>query len=295
MKRTLFCVHVLPQELEMLERFMTQLHKSFRYLSKDDNVTLKFTLNLNPELTDWNSSELTREYFISRFCIMFNGLRNINEVILDTSCWGTTQQKRDSLKLDYDQFIFCDTDIHFHEYQLKYQLDASYKVDGMYVISPSIPRYWDESWDTLVDTQFKETELGSCFDKTIIDNTTTQSINTVTLYKLPVFKFGCGMHTLYSKSAWELIGGIPESFGGYGPEDTYAMMAFHICTKLGYPVQQYLLGGIYITEDRNIYNIPSFRDQLISISKRDEFYTNAKNNFDGELKKLVQKLSIKNS
>ena len=48
-------------------------------------------------------------YFAARFAVLFNGLKNINEVILDTSCWGTTQQKRESLNLDYDQFIFCDT------------------------------------------------------------------------------------------------------------------------------------------------------------------------------------------
>jgi len=129
----------MPSEIEMFERLMVQMHKAFHYLNETDDVTLKVTLNINPELTDWEYSELKNGHFISRFAVLFNGLKNVNEIILDTSCWGTTQQKRESYKLDYDQFIFCDTDILFHEHMLRYQLDASYKMDGIYIVSPSLP------------------------------------------------------------------------------------------------------------------------------------------------------------
>ena len=116
----------MPAEIEMFERLMQQMKRALMYLDENDDVTLKVTLNLNPELTDWQNSELKNGHFISRFAILFNGIKNINEVILDTSCWGTTQQKRESYKLDYDQFIFCDTDILFHEHMLKHQLNISY-------------------------------------------------------------------------------------------------------------------------------------------------------------------------
>jgi len=92
-KKTLICIHVMPSELEMFSRLMVNMHKALSYLDENDDVTLKVTLNLNPELTDWNNSEYKQDYFVSRFALLFNGLKNINEVILDTSCWGTTQQK----------------------------------------------------------------------------------------------------------------------------------------------------------------------------------------------------------
>ena len=131
-KRTLICIHVMPSEIEMFERLMMQMHRALSYLDSNDDVTIKATLNLNPKLTNWEESELKQGYFVARFGILFNGIKNINEIILDESCWGTTQQKRESIKLDYDQFIFCDTDILFHEHMLKYQLNTSYQLNDIY-------------------------------------------------------------------------------------------------------------------------------------------------------------------
>ena len=57
-KKTLICIHVMPAEIEMFERLMYQFQKSVKHLDGDDDVTFKVTLNLNPELTDWDNSEL---------------------------------------------------------------------------------------------------------------------------------------------------------------------------------------------------------------------------------------------
>ena len=82
-KRTLICIHVMPAEIEMFERLMQQMKRALMYLDENDDVTLKVTLNLNPELTDWESSELKNGHFISRFGILFNGIKNINEIIFE--------------------------------------------------------------------------------------------------------------------------------------------------------------------------------------------------------------------
>ncbi len=287
-KKTLICIHVMPSEMEMFERFMIQYHRCMWYLSKDDDVTLKVTLNLNPELTDWENSELKQGYFVSRFGVLFNGLKNINEVILDTSCWGTTQQKRDSIKLDYDQFIFCDADIMLHEHTLRHQLDISYQLEEMYIVSPAIPRWWDESWDVLVDSRFKNSGLGIAHTKEIIEGVYKQDIPKVIAKQLPMLKFGCGMHTLYSKSFWELVG-IPDSFGGYGPEDTYGMLAGMLASKYGYMVKQFVMDGVYITEDY-INSKPSFIDKIKRIDKKREFYDRANSLREKELLDFIKKV-----
>ena len=204
-KRTLICIHVMPSEIEMFERLMFQMKKALSYLDEKDDVTLKVTLNLNPELTDWQNSELKQGYFVSRFGILFNDIKNVNQIILDTSCWGTTQQKRESIKLDYDQFIFCDTDILFHEHMLKYQLNISYQLDGMYIISPSLAKWWDASWDILCHSDYIDKEYGYGMSEDAAKNAFNQQIKAINARQIPTLKFGCGMHTLYSKSFWNLL------------------------------------------------------------------------------------------
>ena len=292
-KRTLICIHVMPSELEMFERQMNQMHKALSYLNENDDVTLKVTLNLNPKLTDWENSELKNGHFVSRFAVLFNGIKNINEVILDTSCWGTTQQKREAIKLDYDQFIFCDTDILFHEHMLRYQLDTSYQLDGIYIVSPSLAKFWDESWDVLCHSDYMDKHIGYSTEREAIENTYVQTINKIEIKKTPVIKFGCGMHTLYSKSFWELVG-IPESFGGYGPEDTYGMAAATIANRMGYDINQFFMDGIYVTEDY-INRKPSFDGKIKPIDRKVEFWNNANNLGQQEVinftKKLIEKQS----
>lgn len=287
MKSTLICLHVLPHEFELLERFIIQLRKSYTYLDNNDSVTLKVSLNLNPQLVDWSNSEVRQEYFLHKFESMFDGIPNINEVVLDDRLMGTTQQKRESIELNYDQFIFVDADIALHEQMLKYQLEGSYRIQGKYLISPQIVKWWDPSWDILVHKDYMEKEYQYCF-KHDSELTYTQPVDNIELLPLPLVKFGCGMHTLYSKEFWDFIK-IPQSFGGYGPEDTFAMTASMLAKKKGYDITQYLLKGLYINENHT-QRIPSFQDKLVMFDRKQEFRDNAESNFQQELEKFYHKI-----
>lgn len=292
-KKTLICIHVMPSEMEMFERLMVQMRKALSYLDENDDVTLKVTLNLNPKLTDWEASEYKQAYFVARFGVLFNDIKNINQIILDDSCWGTTQQKRESIELDYDQFIFCDTDILFHEHMLKYQLNISYQLDGMYIVSPSLAKWWDNSWDVLCHSNYKDKEYGYATTEEAINNAKVQQIEFISARQIPTLKFGCGMHTLYSKSFWKFVG-IPESFGGYGPEDTYGMEAGKVGLKLGYDIKQFVLDGVYITEDY-LNRTPSFSDKIKPIDKKKEFYDKANALGRQEVTAFATKLLQKNT
>lgn len=266
-------MHVMPHEIELLERFMVQYKKALSYLDSNDNFTMKVSLNLNPQLTDWDSSELKQDFFIEKFNKLFDGIKNINEIVVDESLWGTTQQKRDSIKLLYDQFIFCDADILLHEHLLKHQLNVSYQLENMYIVSPAIPRWWDNSWDVIVHRDLLKKDLGYAHSEESVSNAFTQDVSNVGIRNVPFAKFGCGMHTLYSRSFWNFTG-IPESFGGYGPEDTYGMNCIDVARKYGFEITQLLLDGIYITEDY-INNKPSFEGKVIRIDRKREFYDKA--------------------
>ena len=65
-KKTLVCIHIMPNEIEMFQKFMAQYRKALMYCN-DFNIYIKATLNLNPKLTDWDKSELKQDYFIKIF------------------------------------------------------------------------------------------------------------------------------------------------------------------------------------------------------------------------------------
>jgi hypothetical protein len=281
----------MPSEFEMLEKFMIQYRKAFMYLDENDDATLKVTLNLNPELTDWDASEIKQGYFVNKFIHLFHGIKNINEIILDNSMWGTTQQKRESIELNYDQFIFCDSDIMLHEHLLKHQLNISYRFDGDYIVSPAIPKWWDSSWDYLVDSRFLNQTEGNPFGEEMYNSIYTQNTNSISIRHIPTIKFGCGMHTLYSKSFWKLVS-IPESFGGYGPEDTYGMLCGNLANKLGFDIKQYVIDGCYITEDY-FNRVPSFDKKIKTVDRKTEFYKKAESIGGAEVVKFSERLAKK--
>ena len=287
MKSTLICTHVMPREIELFKNFMTQYKKALLYLEDTDNVTIKASLNLNPELTDWDNSDLKPDYFISIFEELFGDVSNINEIITDNSLMGTTQQKRECIQLDYDQFIFIDADIAFPEQLLKYQLEASYLLEGKYILIPNIIKLGDPSWDIIVHDDFINNPFNQQHSH-LPQKTLDQDIDEVYIQQAEVFKFGCGMHTLYSKEFWDLIG-IPEAFGGYGPEDTFGMFAASLAAKHDYDIKQYILKGIYTTEDY-INRIPSFDSRIKVFDRKQEFRDKATEAFDIELNKFKEKI-----
>ena len=283
-KKTLVCIHIMPNEIEMFQRFMEQYRKVLAYC-KGYNVYIKATLNLNPKLTDWDKSELKQDYFIDLFNKQFQyvGMNSINEIILDDSMWGTTQQKRESIKIDYfDQFLFVDTDIVVHEHQLINQLKAADALSGKYIISPALPKWFDKSWDVLVCSGMENTEFNT---QQTLDSVYTQTPTRLIMRQIPTIKFGCGMHTLYSKEFWQFVG-IPDSFGGYGPEDTFAMMASIGAIRKGYDIKQFVLDGIYISEDY-INREPNIKDKLVKVDMKTNFYENAYSNMKSELTSFI--------
>jgi len=283
MKSTLVCVHVMPNEMDLFDRWVEQYKKALQYLDDTDDVTLMATLNLSPSLTDWDNSELKQSYFIERFN-KAQSIKNINEVV-SKSGYGTTAQKRDAIKLNYSQFIFIDTDIAFPEQSLKYQLEASYQLNGKYIILPQIVKLWDDSWDLAVHKDFinKEYNYHLIHDPELTYN---QEILEVGLEQINMFKFGCGMHTLYSKELWDLIG-IPESFGGYGSEDTFAMYASNYAAEAGIDIKQYILTGLYTSENM-ITNRLTYK--VKSIANKENSRELSYKKFPEELNKFLTKI-----
>ena len=168
-------------------------------------------------------------------------------------------------------------------------IEASYQLSGKYIIIPQLVKLWDYTWDVLVHNDYTNKEYGY-YNNHSIESTYSQPITNVSLQQIPIFKFGCGMHTLYSKEFWKFID-IPESFGGYGSEDTFAMFASEIATKMGINIEQYVLKGIYITEDM-INRIPTFNGKVKNISQKDASKNKSWELMDSELNNFYNKIKL---
>jgi hypothetical protein len=70
------------------------------------------------------------------------------------------------------------------------------------------------------------------------------------------------------------------------------MTAGRIALEAGYVVNQYVLDGLYITEDY-INRVPSFDGKIKTIDKKSEFYKNAEAIGRDELVAFVERLKQK--
>jgi len=289
-KRTQIVTHVMPTEIDEYSNIIDKLAKAAQYLEKKDWVSIHATLNISPDLIQWNKSELKSDFFIDKFNQIKEKCNWANEIIFniieDNSILGTTSQKREAIKGNYDQFIFLDCDIAFHPTTLKYMLEASYQVKGKYLITPQtvkIGNDFDNTWDVLVHNDYQNKEY--IYYLTHDPNLTyDQNIENVSIKTSPNFKFACGWFTLYSKDILNFIG-IPEWLGHYGPEDTF-MMCVSEAVKHKHDITQYILEGIYISENY-ISRDNSYINKLNINNLKQTFRQQAENNFQIELNKFI--------
>lgn len=247
MKKTLVCIHVMPHEMVMFDRWMNDFRRSLSFLPPSAHLTLRATLNLNPRLIDWSKSPLPQEYFVAKFLGLIAGLPVLHEIRSDDSLAGTTQQKRECIALEYDHFIFADPDIAYPPYLIHGEMDIASQLSGRFMISPPVVRLWDTTWDHVVHPDFISKPLGYFLTHSA-DETRNQSPKQISAVPLADPKFGTGWMNLYSKDLMAFVG-IPASLGGYGAEDVFIGLSSEVARTNGYPISAYLLRGAYISED----------------------------------------------
>ena len=116
-----------------------------------------------------------------------------------------------------------------------------------------------------------------------------QKVENIDVKLAPYFKFGCGWFVLYSKDVLNLVG-VPEFLGHYGPEDTFMMAASEIAKRKGYEINQYILDGIFVSENK-IYRKNSYEDKLKYIDLKDEFRNGAWSKFNDGVKDFEKTLN----
>lgn len=285
---TQIIIHLLPHEIDWFEWQAKQLKIGSCYI--EDKIIVDVTLNLN--LTDWNNSQIPKQYFTDKFSQieqLFDWCETIFDVDENNRCLGIDDKRRNSIRnSNPDNFIYLDCDIIFKPETLALLINGAKTINNdYYIVSPQTPKLWDFTWDVLVNNLYLDKQYG--FEKTVdpysILNT---DYGEISLSPINVFKFGGGWFNLLSTKLLKLTD-IPDSFGPYGIDDTYVMYCCEIMKQKQLNPQQYIINNLVVAENYK-YRVNPYSQYLNIINKKDEYRIQAENNFQIELNKFYSRL-----
>lgn len=249
-------LHLMPWEIDMYENYIHQLKKSHYYLPNDVEIILDVTLNLSDYFIDWEKSEIPRKFFLKKF-MSLNTILLINNsvysVIPNVKFDGKTghlDAQRHAVDEQVDYYILSTPDIIFNEKLLAYYCEAIKSIKNKYfLITPQIPKMWDNSWDMLVNERYQLISYEKYLDKSCYDiiHDQNNSHEEIKLKPLPTSKFA-GWFDICNKDFYEQLVPVWEEWEGYGGWDYYSLMVSDIYKKLGGNFQQFLLEGQTIVE-----------------------------------------------
>ena len=288
----------MPHELDDLERVLIDLNKASKFID-GNNYEFYISFSVSDYLFDWENSKIDKQFFIDRF----NSLKPLTDWAANSTYQirdeiiGAFQTKRYAHIecKDATHFIWLDTDICFDERILFYMENAinvlkEEKIDK-YFVTPEIVKYWDTTWDCLVNEKFINKELDYCKNcNPFVDSGEHGDVSIETVVNnvpgQPKTKFGAGWFTLLSKPLLDKIP-LPESMGAYGPDDTFLMWAIEKLNnqKMDW-IYQFKLKNYVICENY-VYRNRKHYDTIINrIDRKEEFKKQAYNNFQTELDKI---------
>jgi hypothetical protein len=287
---TQIIMHLLPHEIDWFEEQVDKLIQASTLIKDTDTILLDVTLNLN--LVEWERSKIEKQFFIDKFNSIEKLITSYETefTISDNGeCLGCNDKRRDSIKNSKsDTIIFLDTDLLFKTETLPYILEAAKTLPNEYfILSPQLPKMWDNSWDVLVNSNFiNEPPSHEAYRNCKLFEG-SQDYGEVKVKPMPTFKFAGGMFNLFSTNLLKKIG-IPEKLGPYGLDDTFIMYASSIIQQTGHDIVQYVLEGIVVKEDLPHSDI--YSSQIEKISNQKEYRENANTYFKEELDKFLRNL-----
>lgn len=256
--------YIQPWEIDDFERQMDQLIKSSYFINDDVNIIIDVSMNTN--IIDWSQSKISLELFEKKFNYINTKLSyyyNTEFSINDSK--GAADKRRQCILKQSDYTIWLDSDIFFSVYTLPYLINAAINIDSFdFILTPQLIRYWDSSWDCLVNHKYINMPYNhrDFFDVYSLDSTFDSPASLKTNNTI---KFGAGWFNLFSSNLLRKIG-IPDEIGAYGPDDTYIAE----CAKI-LNIPQYILENVVVTEIGNKFLVnKDFYKELLSTKIKDK-------------------------
>jgi hypothetical protein len=238
--------YLQPWEIDDFERQVHTMLLSSFLIDTDDEIIWDVTLNVSDTVINWQKSTITKQYIVDKFKYLANLVRQyyIAQFDIDETIQGCTDKRRSCQDKCSDFIIWLDSDVYFSKITLPYLINASKLIDDPYfMISPQIIKYWDSSWDVIVNERYLNQPFNhrDTFDLYSIETEVQQNNIFVKLNEHGI-KFGGGWFNLFKQDVFTQIPLIDE-LGSYASDDTYIMF----CSKK-IEMKQYLLTGVIVSE-----------------------------------------------
>ena len=159
------------------------------------------------------------------------------------------------------------------------------------IITPEIVRVWDDTWDCIVNEEFLDKPLnyqkendpykdsGIKGDVTVVPVLNSQSPQSR-------FKFAGGWFTCISVKLLNKIG-VPKSFGHYGYEDTFLMVASEkLIREKNENINQFKIKNLVVCENYKYRGHSHYLNSISAYDRREEFRKIAYDNWQTEIKKI---------
>jgi hypothetical protein len=254
---------VMPWQIDYALLSYTQFKKSHYYIKDDIEVTIDTHLNLSNHITDWDNSQIPKEFFIKKYndlAVLLNDYKH-NSIIYDgDENYGLLDMQKIAYGEEYDYYIPVCPDMYFSEHLLTCLIEAARLVKNKYfVITPEIHKMWDWTWDEITNQQYMDIPYSEWNSTDIFDIRHNLKINYNTERLLvPTQRSKWAIwFDIYSKSFYEDLCPVHDDWIGYGPWDWYSMMLSEHIKSLGVDFQQYVLKGETIFE----YSVGPLKDR----------------------------------
>lgn len=291
---------VLPQEIDLLENTARLLKKASIYIKPGYEVVFDVTLCLSDTLTNWEDSIIGKDYFeskfeyIKKFCDWCESRFHIE---YDEGILGCVSKRRESsLEEGIDAHIWLDCDMEFPSTTLSTICDAIDLIKEqtpMYVITPELVKIWDNTWDVLVNDQYKGETFTFNQECDIISIVGKNFGMPVQLDPIPTFKFAGGWVTVISDALLKAAP-IPRELGHYGLEDLFVTeAALHMRRSNIAKPQQYVMRGLIVGENHRYRDDSYITNRIRTIDMKDEFRRVAWENFRPSLTNFINSKATK--
>jgi hypothetical protein len=236
----------MPWEIDQVYLTVDALKKSIYYIDPTDKIYIDTALNLSDSIIDWEKSSLPKEYFIEKYKVIDNLLKEkfIHKPFIfeGEGIYGHFNLQKTSIQSEIDYYMGVCPDVNFSEYSLYYLIESAKQIKNEYfILTPQIFKSWDSSWDILVNEKFKDVPYEKCIDIDIHEiRHQCLDLDTPNVKPINQFKFA-GWFDFYNKNFCEKLVPVLDEWNGYGPWDLYSMNVCNIAKQYGIDVQQYVL------------------------------------------------------